>query len=336
MKVIFQVMMKIKEKYENEINDLKEKLRRNSINMREDYSNNNPSNENETNINNMTSDKDNKLKSLYEILSKGKLILLEAYDNNKESHQNILAFARQTENETGIFVINLKDYETNFSLDFSNLFGLNHNESEKTNFNTICYIEDWLTDGRGDFYFLREIINEHLTRKIPPFSIICFGFSIVPFNEENYKNCMDKSNARMITEIRMNPKNYLDSFQVSNQLYEILDKKMSIEEFAKWYYYTINLLSKYNVSFYDYIKRLEFINDNKLNTIFFQYCYDISHMKKVLENTPNNILIEEAENIIKGSDLGPICVITPELGRWSTVGGLGVMVDELSQGLCNL
>jgi starch synthase len=27
---------------------------------------------------------------------------------------------------------------------------------------------------------------------------------------------------------------------------------------------------------------------------------------------------------------------TPELGRWSTVGGLGVMVDELSIGLAKL
>ena len=31
--------------------------------------------------------------------------------------------------------------------------------------------------------------------------------------------------------------------------------------------------------------------------------------------------------------LGPIVFCTPELGRWSTVGGLGVMVDELAYGL---
>lgn len=28
--------------------------------------------------------------------------------------------------------------------------------------------------------------------------------------------------------------------------------------------------------------------------------------------------------------LGPIVFVTPELGKWSTVGGLGVMVDELT------
>jgi starch synthase len=34
--------------------------------------------------------------------------------------------------------------------------------------------------------------------------------------------------------------------------------------------------------------------------------------------------------------LGPIIFATPELGRWSTVGGLGVMVDELAIGLADL
>lgn len=37
-----------------------------------------------------------------------------------------------------------------------------------------------------------------------------------------------------------------------------------------------------------------------------------------------------------GDQLGPIVFMTPELGKWSTVGGLGVMVDELSVGLADL
>ena len=321
---------KIKEKYENEIYDLKEKLRKESLHLSSNE-NNNPRNED-----NILLQEESKIKSLHDILSKGKLIYLDTLNTNKERHQGVLAFARQTEDLTGIFAINLKDEETNFMLDFSNLFGMNREESEKANFNTICYIEDWLTDGRGDFYFMRELVNEHLTRKLPPFSLICFSFSIVPFNEENYKNTMDKSNARMITEIRMNPKNYLDSFQLSNQLKEILEKRMSIEEFAKWYYYTVSFLTKYNVTFYEYIKKIEFIQENEKSNLFFKYISEIFKMKSDLQNTPNYNLIEEAENILRGCDLGPICVITPEIGRWSTVGGLGVMVDELSQGLSNL
>nr|PIL98945.1 putative glycogen synthase [Toxoplasma gondii COUG] len=37
-----------------------------------------------------------------------------------------------------------------------------------------------------------------------------------------------------------------------------------------------------------------------------------------------------ANEVLEKNALGAICFVTPELGRWSTVGGLGVMVDELS------
>jgi starch synthase len=43
-----------------------------------------------------------------------------------------------------------------------------------------------------------------------------------------------------------------------------------------------------------------------------------------------------AKSIVEGNTLGPIVFCTPELGRWSTVGGLGVMVDELAYGLALL
>lgn len=40
-----------------------------------------------------------------------------------------------------------------------------------------------------------------------------------------------------------------------------------------------------------------------------------------------------AQSFIDANTLGPIVFITSELGKWSTVGGLGVMVDELSRTL---
>ena len=43
-----------------------------------------------------------------------------------------------------------------------------------------------------------------------------------------------------------------------------------------------------------------------------------------------------AKSVIDSNNLGPIIFCAPELGRWSTVGGLGVMVDELSIGLASL
>ena len=46
--------------------------------------------------------------------------------------------------------------------------------------------------------------------------------------------------------------------------------------------------------------------------------------------------VRAAKAMNESNRLGPIVFCTPELGRWSTVGGLGVMVDELSIGLADL
>ena len=43
-----------------------------------------------------------------------------------------------------------------------------------------------------------------------------------------------------------------------------------------------------------------------------------------------------AESILGANEIGPLVFVTPEVGRWSTVGGLGVMIDELSYGLALL
>jgi len=60
--------------------------------------------------------------------------------------------------------------------------------------------------------------------------------------------------------------------------------------------------------------------------------------EKVIEPTLNEMstIFDFAHDIINYNTLSSIAFITPELGRWSTVGGLGVMVDELSVGLAEL
>ncbi len=49
-----------------------------------------------------------------------------------------------------------------------------------------------------------------------------------------------------------------------------------------------------------------------------------------------NTIYDYANTTLEYNRLGPIAFITPELGKWSTIGGLGVMVDELSVGLVEL
>jgi len=47
-------------------------------------------------------------------------------------------------------------------------------------------------------------------------------------------------------------------------------------------------------------------------------------------------IVALARRVLWTNTVSPIVFVTPELGKWSTVGGLGVMVDELSVGLAEL
>ena len=40
--------------------------------------------------------------------------------------------------------------------------------------------------------------------------------------------------------------------------------------------------------------------------------------------------------MLSNNTLGPIAFVTPQIGAWSSVGGLGVMVDELSKQLARI
>ena len=274
-----------------------------------------------------------KMRFTHESIRRGKMIYLQALDINGKPHPGIFSFARKSEDETGIFIINFREYETNFILDLSTLIG-NDND-----YNTICYIEDWDKENEeGDYYFLRELAEGHISRKIFGYHSLCFGFSIVPFTEENYKKTIEKSNLKMIKEISKNEKNNgLDNYQITIRLKDILNKQLSLEEFNKWISYLNDLLEKSNISFEDYIKRLDFIsNDENLTTEFFTYCFKLSKAKNINLYKQNSKYALIAEKLYRNNILGPICFITPELGRWSTIGGLGVMVDELSQGLASI
>lgn len=67
------------------------------------------------------------------------------------------------------------------------------------------------------------------------------------------------------------------------------------------------------------------LNRNKLSKLFGVF--------KIIEKYPelNASLKDSINTLIEGNNLGPIAFITPEIGSWSSVGGLGVMVDELSK-----
>ncbi len=53
-------------------------------------------------------------------------------------------------------------------------------------------------------------------------------------------------------------------------------------------------------------------------------------------NAPSNTIRDWCSRILEANEIGPIVFITPEMGRFSTVGGIGVMVSELTRSLAEL
>lgn len=139
---------------------------------------------------------------------------------------------------------------------------------------------------------------------------------------------MEKSISRLVSSIKSGKPT--DNFQISIQLKYLLEKQLGSEEYVKWFSYVYENLKNYNLSLMDYVCNLSFINQNEqLANLFFEYNSKLIYLRKT-------DISDQADLIIRSNMLGPIAFVTPEIGRWSTVGGLGVMVDELSQGLAKL
>jgi len=136
----------------------------------------------------------------------------------------------------------------------------------------------------------------------------------------------------MITDLNSGDNKYIDNYQTTIQLKYILEKHLPLEEFANWYYTTSEKLTKYKISMFQFFNKVQFFKiHDELCSTFFKYCYALKNL-----DINYKTLLSHVENVITSNRLGPIVFVTPEIGRWSTVGGLGVMVDELTQQLAGM
>ncbi len=201
---------------------------------------------------------------------------------------------------------------------FSDLFSPLINQ--RVEYNTLCMIQDWNNEGDIQYYFLREISQGHMTRKIGPYQSVCFGFSLVPYSNDLYEKTIQSSTYQMIQDIKSGKNNNIniDSYDINNRLKDILIKNAPIKKFLQWMTTLTQILSNNNVSFNQYISQLGFIKeDEELTTQFFKYCLNLGNLINT-ENINSNLeqvnICKSAQNIFNSNLLGPICFLTPELG----------------------
>ena len=129
-------------------------------------------------------------------------------------------------------------------------------------------------------------------------------------------------------------KNYngfaLSSAKISKQLREILLEKLCLKDFSDWFNSVI--ISMQTDDLNEFVTLLDCLNEgDDITTEFFKYVYNLSKSK-----SKGYKYTFEADKLYKQNKLDEICFITPEIGRWTSLGALGQTVDELTQGLSAL
>ena len=260
----------------------------------------------------------------------------------KNDNSKVLSFYRVDfeDNETAIIAINFGSLPLSIDIDFN----LIQKEYKDLDVNTIIKIENWNNKEKSNqyvnYYFMEEIFSKKHHCEIMPYDSVMLGVSLVkPFNVNLYRKTFSDSLSELCKKISENlkktGKNLTDDFNydfniISSQLKFLLNNNLSLCEFAKWLNTIQSILSKYNLKYFDYFKNLTFISENWRNsTQYFKYISLLNSLPpKSFEKYPKIYLYSEI--IQKSSNYGPICFITPEIGRWSGISNLGKTVDEIT------
>ena len=269
-----------------------------------------------------------KLRSNKPVLRFGQMIMLDA-KHSEGIHPYILAFARFSPSETAIIATNFTDRNVSFYIDLRNLLPIMQKGYPP---NIVVLYSDWLTDGDKDYYFLNELAHEKIPMALKPFSSLCRGIVICNNDPYAYAVALEKSSIRLNTKMIRGQD--CSSAQLCQQLNDTLATYGSLNDFAMRLTAIVKLYANPNKLDIHKILLNGFNSSGETKSagLCIEYCKRIVEYKDKNPKVVDSTAYKASKEIIKKNKLGPIVFITPEIGRWSTVGGLGVMVDELTQG----
>jgi len=264
------------------------------------------------------------------VLRHGELVPLDA-KHSEGWHSHVFAFARFSYSETAIIAINFSNYQVSFFIDFTNLLPY---FKKYYHSKTVVIFFDWNDENMKDYYFLVELMSEKMEFTLPPFGSTCKAIIICKDDPMVSAMSLDKSFTRLCQQIAVGKD--CSFTQPCQELLTAVNDNKSINEFAM---IIGNLYKNYlhpqGISMHVLLHRLDSIKENTLlGAKLSAYCKKLVSYKA--KGQGKHPAVMAAEEMIMTNQLGPIVFFTPELGRWSTVGGLGVMVDELTQGLALL
>lgn len=265
------------------------------------------------------------------VLRYGELITLNAKNMENEFMSDILAYARYSLMETVIIATNMSENPQKFLIDMQNLLPTFKKAYPN---NTIVMVKT-IISGESDpeYYFLREFVEARDQKMLPPFRSLMISVTVCDDDQFIFKKCLTNSIER--TKRNLLAGQSIEQEQISLLFSDCVEHNPSdIHRFANVIgSIQHSFLDKLNVSFRDlFIRNSKLVGNCEMSSRLIGMCNYIIKNAQGQVSAP----IRAAQSMGESNKLGPIVFCTPELGKWSTVGGLGVMVDELSVGLADL
>lgn len=135
------------------------------------------------------------------VLRYGDMIFLStrSADDSNVCLQDILCFARYSLIETVIVAINLSDKNQEFNIDFGPLVPIFR---EACSNSTVVMVRDCLDsednpNSDAEYYFLREFLEERMTRELRPYRSLVLSLSACDDDQYIFKKCLTTSIDRM-------------------------------------------------------------------------------------------------------------------------------------------
>ena len=264
------------------------------------------------------------------VLNDGGLILLYAKVNSNVWHDRVFAFARFKLRQMAIIAINFNDVESTFYIDFSPLKNLFATQD------MIYKRVDYINPQIPPMYFsLDELLNEKQQVTLQPYKSMCWGIITEidspaarrvlfehSFNRlaDNLENGVDPSYNLVYSDFFKSFKQSIEKFDYFIKSFTQQLPPTSLNRFPTLIRNALALSASSLAEESKLIATLEYLK-----------------LKVELENKKNNSnIINVYKQILECNTLGPIVFVTPEIGRFSKVGGIAVMVDELTQALVSL
>ncbi|EFA80962.1 alpha amylase domain-containing protein [Heterostelium album PN500] len=260
------------------------------------------------------------LRKTHTLLRRGGMVPLLCYHAGGW-HDRVFGFARFSGEELAIIAINFDNHETEFYVDCSPLARISTAE-------TIYRMVDLINPSNPPQYLsLQELLYEKHFVVVPGYSSICWGV---------YHQVNSPAAVRVLYEhsmIRLKQLLADDVDPSHNLIYSILKKGLmsGVDAFASALEDILsNLSGNSEKTFASFIQGVLY----HMTKSQFEGYQIISYLEAIAQRgLIQNRIPKICREVLQHNILGPIVFITPEIGRFSTVGGVGVMLDELTRSL---